>query len=707
MKTYTNIKGIVKKVNYYNPDDNWGVLVVTNNINDNIFPHYNSVQLTGYFSNEVRVGSHIVFSGIPTNSKFGVQVNINDLIIDNTQKSMSDIINYIHTKVTPTTSMIVLKNIYKEHSTNTLNFILNNTNEIAKDMFPFEIDRQTFINEVNSYKNTKSISDFCEKYSIPYKNKVMLTNLCDTEIEKYFISNIYKIYNSFEGVSFEQLDKIAQNLGVDLKNKDRLRACLEVSLMRESIFNSSAGATVPSLRMRFNKVAGVSDSITFQATLNKAILEDIIILENNTIYNKDMYYKELDIATKLMSLNKIVPDIYNGTINNVISSFKYTLTNEQKKAISKCCSSQFSILVGPPGSGKTTISKAIVDIFHKAEYNLILLAPTGKATKRLEECTGFSASTIHKFLKVQHSIEDAQIVNIPKRTFVLIDESSMLDSVVFAKFLQSLKKDTVLVLVGDPDQLPSVQAGNILSDLIESNAFNTVRLKDILRQSADSNIIKYCAKINRGEVFDPIILDDFVFKEYADDAMLLKEFQEYYQENLKDTLIKDIQVISPYKNGKLGVQNLNYIIKSTYNRQEKEKFGYSLHDKVMNCTNDYTNNVFNGEIGQVSKINEDSISIKYDHNTVDYKIEDLFKIQLAYASTCHKVQGAEYKVVFVILDNKNDFLLLRKVLNTAVSRGKQKVFILSMPYSTDICIENSTEKERITKLQEFISDNVN
>jgi exodeoxyribonuclease V alpha subunit len=274
---------------------------------------------------------------------------------------------------------------------------------------------------------------------------------------------------------------------------------------------------------------------------------------------------------------------------------------------------------------------------------------------------------------------------------------------LFAKVLQCVEDDTKIILIGDINQLPSVQAGNILGDLILSKKINVCRLTDITRQQQDSNIIKYCAEINRGNCIDECDVHDFVYKEFETDDEIMQEFINSYVLETKEHGFGNVQVMTPYKKGDLGTCKLNEYISGVVNHNEKdETFGYKLGDKVMQLTNNYDKDVFNGETGVVSNIDEDYIYIDFDKGTVQYPIEEINDLTLAYANTIHKAQGSEYPTVFVILDNMSQFLLIRKILYTAVSRGKKKVYLYSKPFCVDRCISNDFYKERITKLKQFL-----
>ena len=337
------------------------------------------------------------------------------------------------------------------------------------------------------------------------------------------------------------------------------------------------------------------------------------------------------------------------------------------------------------------------------------MSPTGKATRRLEECTGSSAQTIHKFLKVKHSIDDAEKVIIPENTVIIIDESSMLDIQLFAKLLQSTNDTTKVILVGDNNQLPSVQAGNILGDLIESGVVNVCRLSTVMRQREDSTILDYCSRVNEGLPIVECEKPDLIYRQYDNLNTMHDDILKFYRYEVKcNQSSRNIQVLTIYKKGIMGDVALNQELRDAVNVIDENElvFGFALNDKVMHIKNNYEKDVFNGEVGQVIAKEEDKILVDYGDKLVSYVTEDVDELQLAYSSTVHKSQGSEYPIVFVVVNSEvSTFLLIRKILYTAISRGKEKVYIFGQRGNVQQCINNDYYEERFTKLKKFLNPN--
>lgn len=373
-------------------------------------------------------------------------------------------------------------------------------------------------------------------------------------------------------------------------------------------------------------------------------------------------------------------------------------------------------------SGKSSITKALYKIFTRCGFNVVLLSPTAKACRRLEECTGGKASTIHKYIGMNASGDYNEEI-IPEKTVVIVDEASMMDIIIFRNLLNKANSDTRFILVGDNNQLPSVMAGNVLGDLIDSREIPVAVLTDVMRQKEDSNIINFCNMTNKGEIFDPCEKKDFHYEEFGTADELKDTFIDSYLEDVSKYGLSEVQVIAPYKLGELGMNTLNKLLQSAYNPDGTVLVEpFRVGDRVRHTQNNYDKNVFNGETGIVEAFTNEQLEaikecaepdeddydlcVNYGDKVVCYDRTNIEELTLAYCSTVHASQGSEYKVVYVTLDDTsvNDFLLIRRLLYTAISRGKEKVYILTKPYLVDKCIANDVYRPRTTKLKDFIKE---
>ena len=716
-RSYKEIKTVVDKVVFYNKSSKWGVLSVRNTLLDDPIFLDKKITLAGNFD-EVYAGCEIIFSGdVVSNPKYGFQIQVSSLQINKDVSGKESIINFLVKSSIKGISVANANKIYDTFGDDSIKVVLHETYKIKKIN---GIGEQTY-NEVKSsiqeYLRMEELINFCTKLGIPFSIIYKLDREFGENAVSLLRNNIYHIIEITDEFSFNVIDEIALKSGVKKEDSNRMRAALIYCVKTHVMMNSSTGISVGDLKQLFARVTGVLDQTFYSTAISKLVQENLVVIDGTFVYWKYYYDKE-EFAATMLSYLKNTPlkvAINEDIINKAINNFPFQLNEQQVAAVRGVVSSRVAVLTGGPGTGKSTITKAVVDIFSKSKIHFELLSPTGKATRRMVECTGHNAYTIHKYLHAKSaSLEDIELPVVSQDTAIIIDESSMLDILMLAKIVEIAKYTPIrLILIGDQDQLPSVQVGNVLSDIINSEVADVFKLTDIMRQAKDSHIIQYCSDINSGKLISQCQYDDFEYIEFYDDNDLFDELEQHYFKEVKEHGLEQVQIIAPYKKGTLGTLNLNKFI-SDFNTNYRSDLGYAKDDKVMQVRNDYSNNVFNGECGIVYSVTDDSLRVAYREDTgnilagttpsdlghiVSYDEKNLVDLMLAYASTCHKSQGAEYSVVFVILDDSTgNFLLTRKLLYTAVSRGKKKVYIYASPGCLSKCIKNTSEVPRITKL---------
>lgn len=711
---YRDIKTVVDRVVYYNKTSKWGVLSVRNTLEKDAIFFDTKITLTGNFD-EVYSGCEIIFSGdIISNPKYGFQIQISSLTINKDVSGKESVINFLVKSSIKGISVAYANKIYNTFGDDSIRVVLNEPQKLKKIKGIGEHTYREVLKSIQEYKKMEALIEYCTKLGIPFSIIYKLNLALGENALTYLKEDIYHIIEITNELSFNIIDEIALKSGVKKDNESRLRAALIYCVKTHVMMSSSTGIGVSNLKQLFAKVTGVQGQQYYNATINKLVNENLVYIDGTFIYWKYYYDKEEFTSEMLTYLQRcpIRTSINEDVINKAINSFPFQLNNQQIHAVKGCVSSRVAVLTGGPGTGKSTITKAIVDIFKKSSINFVLLSPTGKATRRLSECTNCLAYTVHKYLHAKSaSLDDIELPIVPQDTAIIIDESSMLDILMLAKLLEIAKYTPIrIILIGDVDQLPSVQVGNVLSDIINSGVANVFRLTDIMRQAKNSHIIQYCSDINNGKLVPQCTHKDFEYIEFFDENDLFDELEQKYFDEVKSNGLDQVQIIAPYKKGNLGTLNLNKFI-STFNKYERTETGYAVSDKVMQIRNDYGSGIFNGECGTVALTTANDVYVNFNENSsmigpgtdstglIHYEEKNLSDLILAYASTCHKSQGAEYSVVFVILDDSvSDFLLTRKLLYTAVSRGKKKVYIYSTPGGLSKCIRNTSEVPRITKL---------
>ena len=406
--------------------------------------------------------------------------------------------------------------------------------------------------------------------------------------------------------------------------------------------------------------------------------------------------EEIEKAEKLLSIN---------------------LADTQKEAVAGALVSKLMVITGGPGTGKTTLVNSILHILKSKKLKIQLCAPTGRAAKRLSESTKLEALTIHRLLEVD-PISGGFKRNEDNKLdcdYLVIDESSMIDIMLMNALLRAVRDDTALLFVGDVDQLPSVGPGQVLRDIIESNQVKVVKLTEIFRQVATSQIIKTAHKVNNGQMIDleHKIDSDFYFIEATPGEDLLKKLIHIMQDRIPRKFscdpVNDIQVLAPMQKGGVGVKALNIELQKVFNPSMEnviQRYGqnFAAKDKVMQMENNYDKEVYNGDIGIIKSIDPEAqeVIIKFDHREVKYNYTDLDQISHAYATTIHKSQGSEYPIVIIPLTMQSYVMLQRNLLYTAITRGKKFVVLIGERKALEIAIEKNDSVCRYSKLKEWM-----
>jgi exodeoxyribonuclease V alpha subunit len=402
---------------------------------------------------------------------------------------------------------------------------------------------------------------------------------------------------------------------------------------------------------------------------------------------------------------------------------------QQTQAIYTAMKCGFMILTGGPGTGKTTIICAIIRIAERLGYSVALAAPTGRAAKRMSEATSFEAKTIHRLLEMKYNGDESQFMrdenNLLDEDLVIVDEASMIDTLLLAQLLKAIKPGSRLILIGDSDQLPSVGAGNVLCDLIACDQFPVVRLTEIFRQAQESRIVTNAQSINEGEL--PILDDkqgDFFFIQ-REESQIPNTIADLVMNRLPRSygskIAEEIQIITPSHKGKAGTDVLNKLLQSvenppTKNKKEKKFRGVIFRegDKVMQIRNNYDiewvrndevgEGIFNGDIGRIEKIDfgTEKMTIRFEDKVAEYEFPMLEELEHAYAITVHKSQGSEYPVVIIPMFHYSPKLLTRNLLYSAVTRAQKMVILVGRPEVVQSMVENARTVNRYTGLRYMI-----
>ncbi len=528
--------------------------------------------------------------------------------------------------------------------------------------------------------------------------------------------NPYRLSVDVWGIGFLTADRIAQKMGIPAHSDRRIQAGLlhvlneaadkegHVFLPEDALIESCAEA----LDVPIDAIA---------PCVAQLLSEESIVVDDERVYLPHLYYAEQGAATRCYQLSQ-VQRIELGNIPAEIRAIEQrdgvTFAPRQKLALEKALSHNLLVLTGGPGTGKTTTIKGLIALLEARNKKIALSAPTGRAAKRMSEATGHEAKTIHRLLKFSPSemAFEKNFENPLEIEALIVDEISMVDTVLMNSLLRAVPISASVVLVGDVDQLPSVGAGNVLKDVIASGIVEVVELNEIFRQAQTSRIITNAHAINRGEM--PYLQNDrdadFFFLEVSEPDQVVEMVCGLCAARLPRTYrldsIEDIQVLVPMYRGETGANNLNQVLQDELNPkgQEMTRGGirFRVGDKVMQVRNNYDRDVFNGDIGRVQGIEDDILRVRFQDRVLEYEFSELDELVLAYAMSVHKSQGAEFRAVVMPLTTQHYMMLQRNLLYTAITRARELVVLAGTKQALGMAVRNNRVAERHTTLSQRI-----
>lgn len=539
--------------------------------------------------------------------------------------------------------------------------------------------------------------------------------------------DIYRLFQDIEGIGFLTADKLAFNLGIQREDKRRIISGIDYALMQ---LCNNGHCCIPEMALvdKTAKILQVNNQIIFtilKERIDIGSLNTEVVGGETLIYPPYLYYAEKKVATRLLQLQQATEPLSEDNLSLFIKVWEkdnqIQLAQKQKEAIKACLHHGVLVLTGGPGTGKTTVIKGILSILKAQGLKIRLAAPTGRAAKRLSETTGQKALTIHRLLEANNLAQDDNLqLGFSKdiddqldADVIILDEVSMIDIVLMHHFLNAVPDGCRIILVGDTDQLPAVGPGSVLKDIIRSQKVPAIRLDEIFRQAQTSMIIQNAHIINAGRLPDlRKQYSDFVFYELNNDTSITQKILDLCTKDLPHEgfdVLKDVQILSPMHRFLCGVENLNLMLQEQLNpKKNQDELKYSsqtfrVGDKVMHIRNNYQKNVFNGDIGFIQDVNNEKLTVDYFDHIVTYEKNELNELTLAYASSVHKSQGSEYKVVIIPLSTSHYIMLQRNLLYTAITRAKQKVIIIGSKKALMTAIQSNRTQKRYTLLAERLA----
>lgn len=726
------LTGEVIKVRYVNEENGYSVFDL--NTSDG------EIKIVGIFDS-VNIGESLEVEGEFTyDNKYGEQLNVSSYQ-KKLPSSTVEIEKYLASGIISTIGPKNASYIVKQFGKKSLDIVFDETDKLLEVRGIGKKSIEKTKKSVEELKFSKNILFHLTGLGISLSLSKKIYNIFRENTLEVINENPYKLIKNVKGIGFLKADEIALKNNLDKNSPYRIESAILYVLTQKAINFGHVYYPKEKLTNEVSKLIGVETELIEPVYMNLLLSSEVVIdnsFEESNIYLDYLYVSESYIASKLakMALNddfKILFDI-EKEIKQAIKSLSIKLSKIQIDAIKSCFEENISIITGGPGTGKTTIINTISKIYLDNGYNISLCAPTGRAAKRIEETTGIEAKTIHRMLGyIPSSYDDIGHFeynedNPLDTDVIIIDEMSMVDVVLFEKLLRGMKDNTRLVIVGDVDQLPSVGAGNVLRDLINSKKIKYTKLVDIFRQSESSNIIVNAHKINNGQ--EPILNEknsDFFFLKTEAPAITRNVVVDLISKRLPKAygydFSRDIQILTQSRKGICGVFELNRLLQDILNPKNEETDEllvgnklFRVNDKVMQTKNNYNLSfvdsdgeenfgVYNGDMGHIIFIDKSSKKLTVemdDKRLIDYTLEDLDNLELAYAITIHKSQGSEFKSVIIPMFDGYKLLQTRNLLYTAITRAKENIVLVGDKNVMNNMIRNNTINSRYSNLENRI-----
>lgn len=709
------LEGIVTNIRYRNDESGYSIMTLDTTDSDitivGTMPFFNE-------GDRIEVVGDLIY-----HDKYGEQINVKNVRLKKPSDRES-IIKYLASGNIKGIGKKTAEAIYDIFGKESLDILYKNPDKLLK----VEGIGKKKLNDIKlsaeETRDSRKSLEFLQSLRISYNLSMKIYNKYGENTIDIVKSNPYKLIEDIKGIGFSMADNLARNMQMEANSPFRISAGLRYVIDYEADFNGHTSLEITYLideAARLLKADTNLIAAQIEADLLSGKLELVEIEEKSYVYSKSLYQAEKSVA---MAIAKKIKDKYEFDIE--INEDLRIYSKEQKQAIKSAFCNMLLVITGGPGTGKTTIINAITTILDKNEISYALAAPTGRAAKRMQEATDSEANTIHRLVGIRPDMPIAEYneENPIDKDYIIVDEMSMVDIFLMKSLLDAIGENTALILVGDSDQLPSVGPGNVLSDILNSNA-KSIRLKKIFRQAGQSNIIVNAHRINEGNY--PILnqpnKDFFFINTSANDfnKTLLQLIENRLPNFYKLDPIKDIEVLALSRKTAWGVDAINKSIQEALNKEKSflkiNDRIFKLHDKVMQVRNNYdlraqnyvTNDdgVYNGDIGIITNIDtdEESLEVEFDDGKiVKYKKEDIKDLDLSYAITVHKSQGSEFKCVIIPMMQVAPMLLTRNLFYTGVTRAKNLVVLLGDKRYVKKMVDNNRANVRNSNLTYWINE---
>lgn len=687
------------------------------------------ITFTGYFHELNDMDTYLFYGKLVTHPKYGEQFQVDNYERCKPEEKDS-IIEFLTSGLFKGIGEKKAKAIVDVLGKDTLKIILENPDNLILIPGVTKKNIEVLHTKLQEYESSYEIILFLTELGFSTKDAMIVYNFYKNKTKNIIDTNIYKIIEDIYNMTFKKIDAIALKSGLEKTASIRVEASIIY------IMNELSNAYGHSYYFK-EEIASYLPRVLGVNITEKLFLDSLESLEKNLsivkkedrYYLKEMYESETLITKRFRMLSReediVIKDI-DSKIKELENLFGITYNEQQFSAIKNSLLKKILIITGGPGTGKTTIMKGITELYrtiNKLSYEqlqekIALLAPTGRAAKRMSESTLLRASTIHRFLKWQKETNKFQVneYNKSRVEFVIIDEGSMIDTYLMASLLKGISANCKIILVGDDHQLPSVGPGQVLHDLIESNCLQKVELTELYRQGKDSNILTLAYDIRQGKVNEEVfnIGDDLTFIKATPSQVVenVLEITDTYQ----DLSYKEFQILCPMYKTIAGIDEINRHVQNKVNPKSKNKkeiqYGdviFRENDKVLQLTNMPDENVYNGDIGIIKEIKispKKEIIIDFDNNIVKYTPSNFNNFRLAYAISIHKAQGSEFDVVIIPIVRNYNKMLYRKLIYTGITRSKKKLYLIGDINALKYAVSNNNSDIRRTSIKDYLQNGI-
>lgn len=717
------IKGTISKIIYRNNSNGYTVGLIKIKESDEevgkietftgVLPEFNEktiYQLNGTFT---------------THNKYGYQFQVDSFEIVLPEKK-DELVDFLSSDLFPIGEKTA-KKIVGSFGEDTIDVILNNKEKLL-EIPRLGIERINKINNIlKEYQSTSNIVLELNRMGFNTKDSLMLLNKYKDKVIRIIDNNIYDLIDNIN-LNFKEIDTIAINNKYDLYDERRIEALI-IYLLNEITFDQ--GDTYSFFQEIYSSIIKYLPDLKsedLEYYLLKLSKQKRVVIKKEKYYLKELYDAEEYIADRIYRLNNMerrkLPKL-KEKIKELEQKIGITYDESQKNAIINSLNNNFTITTGGPGTGKTTIIKGIirmlVDTCHISPQNIALLAPTGRASRKLMEVCNIPAYTIHKYLgwdKDNNTFLHNEI-NVCKEEYIIVDEASMIDTMLMFSLLKGTRLDSKFIFIGDYYQLPSVSQGQVLKDMIDSEVLDVIKLNNLYRQKDGNYIINLAHEIKNKELSDNFLTkkEDYNFIEVDNDYVLtsikdiiLKALEKGYRE-------KDIQVLAPMYKSQNGIDNLNKMLQEIFNPKSNDKneliVGNKIYregDKILELVNDSDNSISNGDLGYIINITnkekngnkKNEIIVDFDGNIVSFSPDKFINITHGYAISVHKSQGGEFNMVIIPFVNSFKRMLYNKLIYTAVTRAKSKLILIGSREAFIYGVNNDYVNNRKTTLKEML-----